>query len=362
MYQLIENFCLGTRRLEIFGRYHSLRRGWVTVTADELNLTPEEVREKDDAVPFQRENWEAQTKDLAQNGKCVVPNSAGNHISFSYTVLWIKHCAEIETLRPKSPTQRSNNNNVSVSAVPMVPSMGGMPTNPPRIPGTGGTMTSGTSGNVALGPPKTNANFPMNAQPMNMLGMNPGSGMNLASSGGMVNMGNMGGGIGTMGGMPNMGNMGSGMNWQGGATGNMMPRMRNTPNPMNTMGGQGMVNFGFNGTSGPTGMNPGFMGMQSGMDHAQGMGGMSQGLLMNQMNPAMMSGNQQLGFGFDGAQESWMGGNQAEFGGMDGGMGQQFMGPGGMWPDGFMPNAGSGNLGGMGATGFGQGARQWRGF
>ncbi|KAF9554800.1 MT-A70-domain-containing protein, partial [Agrocybe pediades] len=33
MYTLIENFCLGMRRLEIFGRLSSLRRGWVTVLA-----------------------------------------------------------------------------------------------------------------------------------------------------------------------------------------------------------------------------------------------------------------------------------------------------------------------------------------
>lgn len=77
MYQLIENFCLGARRLEIFGRYHSLRRGWVTVTADEMNLTTEEAREKDGAMPFQREAWEAQMKELAQNGKFLVPNSTG---------------------------------------------------------------------------------------------------------------------------------------------------------------------------------------------------------------------------------------------------------------------------------------------
>lgn len=31
LYQIIENFCLGTRRLELFGRNRNLRRGWLTV-------------------------------------------------------------------------------------------------------------------------------------------------------------------------------------------------------------------------------------------------------------------------------------------------------------------------------------------
>ena len=34
MYTLIENFCLGLRRLEIFGRARTVRRGWVTALAD----------------------------------------------------------------------------------------------------------------------------------------------------------------------------------------------------------------------------------------------------------------------------------------------------------------------------------------
>lgn len=31
---LVENFCLGTRRLHLYGSPHSLRRGWLTVGAD----------------------------------------------------------------------------------------------------------------------------------------------------------------------------------------------------------------------------------------------------------------------------------------------------------------------------------------
>ena len=77
MYQLIENFCLGMRRLELFGRYHSLRRGWITVTAEELQLTPEESREKDNAIQFDKDLWESQIKELAKGGKYVVPNTQG---------------------------------------------------------------------------------------------------------------------------------------------------------------------------------------------------------------------------------------------------------------------------------------------
>lgn len=79
MYTLIENFCLGTRRLELFGRQHSLRRGWVTVTSEELKLTPEQALERDHATPFEKEAWETSIKELAQGGKCVVPSTQGEN-------------------------------------------------------------------------------------------------------------------------------------------------------------------------------------------------------------------------------------------------------------------------------------------
>ena len=81
MYQLIENFCLGTRRLELFGRAHSLRRGWVTVTADELSLSHSEAREHDNARPFDREEWQALEKTMHEAsgmGKFVVPQTPGS--------------------------------------------------------------------------------------------------------------------------------------------------------------------------------------------------------------------------------------------------------------------------------------------
>lgn len=77
MYQLIENFCLGTRRLEIFGRYNSLKRGWVTVTAEELNLSPEEAKEKDHAVQFDKEQWTEHIEEIAVGGKYTIPITSG---------------------------------------------------------------------------------------------------------------------------------------------------------------------------------------------------------------------------------------------------------------------------------------------
>ncbi|KIJ18143.1 hypothetical protein PAXINDRAFT_71980 [Paxillus involutus ATCC 200175] len=53
MYTLIENFCLGTRRLEVFGRARSsLRRGWVTVLAEgEQERVPELARDRASCIP-----------------------------------------------------------------------------------------------------------------------------------------------------------------------------------------------------------------------------------------------------------------------------------------------------------------------
>ena len=75
MYTLIENFCLGLRRLEIFGRARTARRGWVTALAEgeeeriEEGMTlgaddgsGEELQEG--AMRFNRERWEAKVKEL----------------------------------------------------------------------------------------------------------------------------------------------------------------------------------------------------------------------------------------------------------------------------------------------------------
>ncbi|TDL26989.1 MT-A70-domain-containing protein [Rickenella mellea] len=197
MYTLIENFCLGTRRMEIFGRAHSLRRGWVTVTSEDLKLTPDEYRERDQAAPIDKETWDVKIKEMAQGGRCVVPNTP-----------------DIENLRPKSPVGRGSSSTGGGTGGP-----GGQQHRHQQPMGTGMNMM-GPMGNT--GPQNFN---PMMAQPMNMM--------------------NMG-----MGGIPNVGNMGWQMGNLGGAGGmNMAPQ--NNFGFGGFDGGQGMMGVGV----GPMGMN-----------------------------------------------------------------------------------------------------------
>lgn len=101
MYTLIENFCLGIRRLEIFGRPSSLRRGWVTVLTKgldkQLQLSEDgtvhvEGEEGGQATKWRQEIWDEKIKQLLTNGKTVVPMTP-----------------EIDVLRPKSPVRHGQN-------------------------------------------------------------------------------------------------------------------------------------------------------------------------------------------------------------------------------------------------------------
>lgn len=87
MYTLIENFCLGLRRLEIFGRARTLRRGWVTALAegeeerieDGMCVDADENNEaQDNAAPWDREAWENKVKEISNSGKAVVPMTPGS--------------------------------------------------------------------------------------------------------------------------------------------------------------------------------------------------------------------------------------------------------------------------------------------
>ncbi|KAG1816349.1 MT-A70-domain-containing protein [Suillus subaureus] len=244
MYTLIENFCLGTRRLELFGRARSsLRRGWVTVlTASDGAKVGEHARttEGDAVHPWSKDSWEEATRHLTSlaGGKCVVPNSQ-----------------EIDALRPKSP-MRSGNSGVS----------GGV-----GVAISGGVGVGVGSAGVGMNAVNMNADPNMNIQhsrrppsqnqmmvsPMMGMGMPMDMGMGIGNMMGM-GMGNMGMmGIGNMGVM-GMGDMpGAAFQWVGDGDRIWEDGM---------MAGMGMGN---------TGMGVGGPGMGMGMGNSRmGMGGM----------------------------------------------------------------------------------------
>jgi mRNA m6A methyltransferase non-catalytic subunit len=72
MYTLIENFCLGTRRLELFGRHYSLRQGWVT--AGDFELSDEIIRQTG-ARSWNKDVWDSEVR--SEGGRTVVPVSQG---------------------------------------------------------------------------------------------------------------------------------------------------------------------------------------------------------------------------------------------------------------------------------------------
>ncbi|KAK8864626.1 hypothetical protein IAR55_001876 [Kwoniella newhampshirensis] len=106
LYTLIENFCLGTRRLELFGGSPSLaRRGWVTAGLDPLpSGTSQTAVSASRALPFDATTYPSQVTE--SDGRPILP-----------------YHPEIDTLRPKSPQRRSRN-------LPGGPS-GGMPSGRP---------------------------------------------------------------------------------------------------------------------------------------------------------------------------------------------------------------------------------------
>jgi len=125
MYNLIENFCLGMRRLEIFGKHTSLRRGWVTVFGpgqeDRLPYAPDgtgkipvgtcdgdQIGTPTVAGRWTQESWEDGIKELTGSGKAVVPMTL-----------------EIETLRPKSPLRPGQATASGATHSPSVSTNGG---------------------------------------------------------------------------------------------------------------------------------------------------------------------------------------------------------------------------------------------
>ncbi|KAG6810858.1 hypothetical protein H0H92_010042 [Tricholoma furcatifolium] len=237
MYTLVENFCLGLRRLEIFGRPSSLRRGWVTVMAegqyerlptggDARGTIHVEGEEGGLATKWDRELWEAAIKERTVGGKAVVPMTP-----------------EIDALRPKSPFRPGQQANANPQQQLV---------NGPRF--TNGNNRMGFTGGASSTGGQMMGQNQMLVQPMMGMGV-PAMGMGMGGGGvgDMIGgwnpmMGGMGGmGVTGMGGM-GMGNMGR-MNVNAGMGRMGMPMMGHMGMGAGNFDASGGVfNAGMNGT------------------------------------------------------------------------------------------------------------------
>ncbi|OCF39790.1 hypothetical protein I317_06399 [Kwoniella heveanensis CBS 569] len=318
LYTLIENFCLGTRRLELFSPspQTSLRKGWVTSS---LHPLPDQVSPLGLAS---EDNEEVQRYDPATYGS-LVPQSDGRPI--------LPYSSEIDTLRPKSPQRRPRNL-------------------PPTGSGTGSSsgLTPTHTGGGRPGSAASHAGgFRHNAHQNRNQGQNQ---MQMQIQPGFQQQPQISGQFQAHGGQQVFNPM------FGGQSQGQMP-----------MGGGYQMDMGMGGTGMGLGMNPA-MGM------GMGMGGMDMGMGIGMMNPIMMSmpqmgmsmGMPQMGMGMGIGMPGGMGGmNQNQFGqsgfnpGMGSGMGMG-MGVNGGQPGfgvdgtGFMnPSQNQGGQGGMGWQGGG---------
>ena len=319
MYTLIENFCLGTRRLEIFGKApESLRRGWVTVLAEKSssdNQTSDDeimMEVEGGTAAWNKESWESGIKALANGGKCVVPMTT-----------------DIDALRPKSPFRPGATGS----------SLGG------TTGGTSSGMGMGISGARGGHPGAGNRSMFGNAGQMQGGGFGPGQNQMMVPPMMRMGMGALGGmgmvGVGEEGMVPGM------VGWPG-----MMGMANTGVQGIGNMGLAGMMGMGPQGQMhmGQMGMGPG--GSGSGFQ-GQGLGGGGGTFAIGGFNGGPMPG---MGMGWPGdaqGQQQQFIENQGMWDGVDGlmGMGIDFGGHGGVGMNGM------GQMGGMTMGGMGMG--QW---
>lgn len=298
MYTLIENFCLGLRRLELFARARSLRRGWVSVLAEgeethvptvqactaEARLSPEQLDGGmnvlgqelgvDRVERWDQDKWEVAMRGWLQSGRAVVPMTP-----------------EVDALRPKSPVRGGGSGNVQSGSGAMGPgSGGGGPMaargvmKAPHGRGPNNMMDMGMGMNplgVGVGMGWPHMGMPMGMPGAGMMGMiAPGFGAAGFDGAGMQMQPGMGwiGGPGSEGGQFQYMD-GSGGMWEGGG-----------------MGDDGMVGDGVANMGGMTNMGMGNMGNM-------GMGGMGMG--MGGMGMGQQGG---MGMGQQGGTGQWNGG------------------------------------------------------
>ncbi|KAA1123617.1 hypothetical protein PGTUg99_020923 [Puccinia graminis f. sp. tritici] len=141
LYQLIENFCLGRRRLELFGSSRCLRPGWLTIGS---HCAPPTIKTDEQAldphlrpVPYSQAEYLSHFLDSAGRTHNLLPSHA-----------------DIDNLRPRSPPSRITT--AAITGPGLAPGMGigyavpvGMP-----IVGPGGTIVTTTiSGRNTLSHP-----------------------------------------------------------------------------------------------------------------------------------------------------------------------------------------------------------------
>ncbi|KAJ9099767.1 hypothetical protein QFC21_003765 [Naganishia friedmannii] len=124
LYTIIENFCLGTRRLELFGPKSRAREGWVTLGEDDLVVRGNDVASSHSVQEYTPEKYSAILQATAdQNGRHVLPQ-----------------VEEIEAIRPKSPTRGERPGSsypASGQSTPLVYSGPGVNPNRPHPPNSG---------------------------------------------------------------------------------------------------------------------------------------------------------------------------------------------------------------------------------
>lgn len=147
LYNVIENFCLGHRRLELFGSKHSLRRGWLTIgtqcAPDETQLS-DEVPIADRPTPYVKQDYISHFLDPTGRTQNLLPSNP-----------------EIEALRPRSPPGRIGSAlaGPSGAALPRglglgMPGSGSIPIGPGLMTGaiSGRNTVSHPSGGLGRGP------------------------------------------------------------------------------------------------------------------------------------------------------------------------------------------------------------------
>lgn len=108
LYRVIENFCLGTRRLELFGRNRNLRRGWLTVG---LELGPSAPR-----WPTEGQLPASEALSYPETLQCPRPYDKAEYDSYfgidppgcelRNRCNLVPYMHEIDQLRPRSPPPR----------------------------------------------------------------------------------------------------------------------------------------------------------------------------------------------------------------------------------------------------------------